>query len=707
MSTLTDTIEFIAYNKPTLRDGEYTLDVRQQVKIDGTYGWGDGKDQWKAAPVTQLRFAVAGPRFSLDPGLIQSQFPPPKSVGEYYGVLPHIILNRTTLPWERAIDNTVANAIANAIDETIGTAAQGGPALDAPAQATPWMALLLFDRVADAGAPVVTSLTVQDLLNTYGQSGTPGNAPEFVKVLPRGSAGQVGRGELKLEIGQHVNDRLTVIDVPKQLLWQTLPSLVEIGLMSHVRAGQDPTDPKKAAEYSVIFSNRLPAPGVASASPVGTQSTLHLVSLEARVQLLEQLQTKPQDNPLVRLVSLASWSFSTSQHDKTFTTWLEEAWCPDAQRTKPQNAGQPDGCAAGVIHTVRMPVSQDPHAERFLAQGYVPIKHQTRQGNHLVSWYRSPLLPGPSAALDVTLPVRTSDELVRYFSDVGMFDTTYAAAWELGRLLTLRSRKVALSLYNWKRASAQQSRQSGLAVSHLPFSPDYSVAPPFPEQVTQWFDDLLRLEHVPFHYLVPREEMLPVGSLRFFHVDINWLACLLDGAFSIGRVTSADLSQDAEARKAGRVPNAQTCSGFLLRSAVVTGWPNLGVEAYTEALSNDAARLLQEASPTTRLRFDRVGDDVLVCLFEGEIKTVDIHEHPETIHFGVDPGSDPSKLAGYTKTLRDKNTGVLGKPVDLTWKSSDKRTLDIAALAAKGQAANSAEFGVTMIEGVEKVRFIK
>jgi hypothetical protein len=666
MSSLTDTIEFIAFHKPTLRDGEYTLDVRQQVQIDGKYGWGDGTDQWKAAPSTQLRLAVAGPRFSLDPGLIQSQFPPPKTGGEYYGVLPHIILNRTTLPWERAIDS---------------------------AQGTPWLALLLFDHVGDAGAPTVTSLTVQDLLTTYGESGTPKNAPEFVKVVPREPKGEAPPGELKLEVGQHVNDRLTVIDVPKQLLYQILPSVAEIGLMSHVRLGQDATDPTKQAEYAVIFCNRLPAPGISAppAAPVGTQSTVHLVSLEARTQLLAELATKPQDNGLVRLISLASWSFSASQHDKTFSVWLKEA----------------GGGGAGVNHTVRMPISQDAHAERFLGQGYVPIKHQTRQGNHLVSWYRSPLLPGPSPAPGVTLPVRTSDELVRYFSDVGMFDTTYAAAWELGRMLTLRSRKVALSLFNWKRAYAQQIRQAKLAVSHLPFAPDYSTAPAFPEQVSQWLADLLRLEHVPFHYLVPREEMLPVGSLRFFHLDLDWLACLLDGAFSVGRVTSADLNQDAQAHKAGLVPTAKTCSGFLLRSAVVTGWPNLGVEAYTEALSAGAGYVPQGVTPTTRLRFDRVGDDVLLCVFEGEIKTADIHEHAETIHFGVESGSDPSNLDGYTKELRDKNTGVLGKPVDLTWKTKEKRTIDIAALAGKAQAGNSAEFGVTMIEGVEKVRFIK
>jgi len=689
MSSPPDNIEFVAYHQPALPDGDYILNVKQQVQIDGTYGW--GKDQWSAAPSTQLQFSVAGPRFSLDPSIIQSQFPPPKSIGEYYNVLPHIILNRTTLPWERTIDNSPPS-----------------DTQPAPWQPTPWLALLLFDGTCDGGAPTVTHLTVHDLLTTYGQSATPVDKPEFVKMLPRSAQAKAGQGELMLEVGQHVNDRLTVIDVPKQLLWQILPSVNEIQMLSHVRQGQDSADPTKPAEYPVIICNRLPAPGInTDASIVGTQSTVYLVSLEARQPLLDALKTKPHDNNQVRFVSLASWSFSTLQQNRTFSSWLKAAWCPDKYRTDPKDPTQPSTCTTDVIHTLRMPESSSADAKRFLSQGYVPIKHQTRQGNHLVSWYRGPLLPGPSSAVDFNLPVRMSDQLVRYFSDVGMFDTTYAAAWELGRMLTLRSKKASVSLFNWKRAYAQQARQTAIPASHLPFAPNYSTAPDFPGQVSQWFDELLCLKHVPFHYLVPREEMLPANSLRFFHVDVNWLNCLLDGAFSVGRVSSADLNQDGNV---GHVPKAPISSGFLLRSPVVNGWPNLGVEAYTDVVPAGSTYSPQAVSPTTRIRFDRLGEDILLCLFKGEIKTVDIHEHAETIHFGVDTGSDPSIIDNYTKQLRDKTTGKLSdKQTKLTWKwgSSDKRTIDIGQLAKSGTADNSAEFGVTMIEGVGKVRFTK
>ena len=667
MSTSSDTIQFVAFHQPALLDGEYVLLVKQQVQIDSQFGWGE--DQWTKAPRTKLQFAVAGPRFSLEPGLIQSQFPPPKSIGKYYNVLPHIILTRTTLPWERTIDNSPASTTKNP---------------------TGWMALLLFDSTADQSAPVVTNLTVQDLLNTYGQSATPVGQPEFVRILGRDAQGQAGPGVLKLEVGQHLNDRLTVIDVPKQLLSQLMPAVEEIAYLNHVRIGRDSADPEKKAEYPVILCHRLPAPG---AGEVGSQSTVHLVSLEARQPLMDTLKHNPPDNNLVRLISLASWSFSTLHSDKSFTSWIKEAWGPDNN--------------PGVVHTLRLPANGNAGAERFVSQGYVPIKHQTSQGNHLVSWYRSPLIPGAGPAANLALPARTSDELLRYLSDVGMFDTTYAAAWELGRMLTLRSKKVSVSLFNWKRAHAQQLQQAESVISHLPFAPDHSIAPDFPEQVSQWFDELLGLNHVPFHYLVPREEMLPSNSLRFFTVDNNWLECLLDGAFSVGRVSSADVRRDEKSRQAGHVPKALTYTGFLLRSPVVSGWPHLGVEAYTQVVAPSDGDV-PEGTPRARsLRFDRVGEDLLFALFEGEIRTIDIHEHPDTIHFGVDPGADPSKPEQYSKRFRDLVSGNPGPPTPLSWKSTGKRTLNVIDLASKGKAVNSAEFGVTMIEGAEKVRFIK
>jgi len=58
---------------------------------------------------------------------------------------------------------------------------------------------------------------------------------------------------------------------------------------------------------------------------------------------------------------------------------------------------------------------------------------------------------------------------VRYDSTSGLFDVSYAAAWELGRMLTLQNQRLAVELFNWKRANAQNLNQLQLQVLHLPF----------------------------------------------------------------------------------------------------------------------------------------------------------------------------------------------------------------------------------------------
>ena len=101
----------------------------------------------------------------------------------------------------------------------------------------------------------------------------------------------------------------------------------------------------------------------------------------------------------------------------------------------------------------------------------------------------------------------------------GADDVTYAAAWELGRLLALQNESASAALYHWKRRRYQEvrAREAGVAaaVAHVP------AAPSLPEFAfpRDWFEQLARLRGVPFNYLVPDEGLLPPASIRFFCVD--------------------------------------------------------------------------------------------------------------------------------------------------------------------------------------------
>src|SRR5262245_31674080 len=110
---MSDTLTFVAHRRPGLPSGDYEITATQTVSLDEAAPAGGG-------PYSATRtFHVAGDRFVLPPSAVRGVFPPDGGLGDHTNVLPHLILDRSTLPWERH---------------------PGGPA-DVP---RPWLVLLLF-----------------------------------------------------------------------------------------------------------------------------------------------------------------------------------------------------------------------------------------------------------------------------------------------------------------------------------------------------------------------------------------------------------------------------------------------------------------------------------------------------------------------------------------------------------------------------------
>lgn len=358
---------------------------------------------------------------------------------------------------------------------------------------------------------------------------------------------------------------------------------------------------------------------------------------------------------------------------------------------------------------LRLPsrAGQDPgiaNANHFLQQGYVPLPHHFRRGGKSVSWYRSPLLAGkPGKQIpDEQFPVHTADELLRYDSTYGMFDASYAAAWELGRLLCLQNKRVSVSLYRWKRTHIRslKAMEQQYLHPHLPFQANASEKIVLPDHVETWLSEISLLKGLSFRYLVPDERMLPMESLRFFYLDPSWIASLVDGALSIGRVNTAyDTAVHSQAlTNTAAVGSSDAISGFLLRSTVVQGWPNLQVNAYdyqfqagSDAVEADKNGNIPADSNSSLpcLRMTRLADTVLLGLFRGEMNVLDIHESPETIHFGFDIEADADYFDESSRVIR---------PTALA-SAIQKKSPD-------SQNFTSAQFSLNMIAGVSRVRFI-
>ncbi len=290
-------------------------------------------------------------------------------------------------------------------------------------------------------------------------------------------------------------------------------------------------------QLAVVIGNRLP-------QLTGT-STVHLVSLEGRYNASGFDFQGAGSSDSIRLVSLKSWNFACVNPQHTFKEILKHL---------DQNPS-----------TLRLPSSTNNQVESYYQMGYIPLPHYLRQGGKTISWYRGPLSTGQDQT-GITLPVRGADQLVRYNPDNGMFDVSYAAAWELGRLLALQNKGFSVSLYRWKRSHAQQQKiaenQLIHAPGYLPVTSQSANSLSIPRDISTWFRDLSLLKGVPFGYLVPEEKMLPIESIRFFWVDRLWVECLLDGAFSIGRVTTSDHQRDSQHPTSPAENPHQTVTGF-------------------------------------------------------------------------------------------------------------------------------------------------
>jgi hypothetical protein len=226
------------------------------------------------------------------------------------------------------------------------------------------------------------------------------------------------------------------------------------------------------------------------------------------------------------------------------------------------------------------------------------LNHSTRLGEKTVSWYRGPLVPLYLSRETKYRFLPAADAALRYSPLDGMMDVTYAAAFQLGRLLALQDRHFATALHaHRKRVRRQinevlgrnrlreflgnagnaesdimtscvqgddrqpdQAKRKGRAgqtfhpdsdafqreaadekttqAGELQLSTDFDLT--IPQTVCQWLARLVLLYRVPFTYLVADERMLPPDSLRFFYLDPGWLKCLLEGACSVGRSVAHD-----------------------------------------------------------------------------------------------------------------------------------------------------------------------
>jgi hypothetical protein len=391
-------IRFFDQALPRLDPGEYQVSATQQLDLS-KMSLVTAQDPVVKVFTYSQTFHVTGARFGLGPADVHAVYPPPNSQGDFNSTLPHIVLRRRSLPWEQKLD----------------------------AARRPWCALLLFHDGELTDPPQTVDI---DKIQPTGVSTilAPALTLDIVETSDLAAARAVPTpGQAA---AAPATPRCRVVDVDKSLFQNTRPQSEELDALAHVRqvstADKELLGLELDGWFSVVICNRLPAKGL---------NTAHLVSLEG---WLDFDPTQHASVSKVRLISLASWSFTDLPSRGNFKELMQHISFGPLQVPAPAALRQsPDSTEKQLL-------------QGALNSGYVPLAYDMRHGEQTAAWYRGPLLPV------VTPPVKRApfpsvEAGMIYDSRTGMFDLSYAVAWQIGRLLALSDANFSAGIAQWRQ----------------------------------------------------------------------------------------------------------------------------------------------------------------------------------------------------------------------------------------------------------------
>lgn len=226
----------------------------------------------------------------------------------------------------------------------------------------------------------------------------------------------------------------------------------------------------------------------------------------------------------------------------------------------------------------------------------------------------------------------------------------------------------------------------------------------YPEEIAAWIAELKLLKGVPLSYLAGDEMQLPPESIRFFYVDEDWTAQMINGALSIG-------AHSAGAREINRLfsepfqglgkrnirqprkncihenqmqfygegeknRESGVLTGFLLRSRLVGLWKGL-----------ESSAVDRNGSELAILRMERLSGEIMLCIYEGEVEKLRVKEPKEGLRFGSH--ENDRKIRVREVRAGCEGQVIPGKTLQIT--ANDYGRADILSLAGKLKETLQAE----------------
>jgi len=421
---------------PPLEDNTYRLTVETDVTIDGNP---------VDLPPKPSFFSIEGPRFQLAATEVAGVYPPRNGHGSFSDAVPHIVLSRRTLPWERVLDPAGKIPVPTV---------QAGDA-PAPTPPPPWLALLVFEE------------------------------GDNFQIVPNVPLEQIVGPSIFADLGSPPNVSCDALQTDLNTLSALLPSVEELTLLAHVR--QVNVDDRELnigssdGFFAVLMSNRIPSPN--------SKCTACLVSLEARSDVVPADPPGPQaraktdalttqfrtvvetvNNTAVSEISPILY-FAQSVQLVLLHSWKFACIGAGAFRDLMQALN------VAMIGTVANP-GHPPMTDTC----HIPVNLQDRAGVPEQVFYRGPCTPF-QLTRDPLGPYHSADQCRRATPETGAEDISYAAAFEVGRLIAAADKTLASALMQWRRDAytqsaradtltrAQNTLNTGVLDLHVPVTP--------------------------------------------------------------------------------------------------------------------------------------------------------------------------------------------------------------------------------------------
>lgn len=266
---------------------------------------------------------------------------------------------------------------------------------------------------------------------------------------------------------------------------------------------------------------------------------------------------------------------------------------------------------------------------KLIESSKIPLEHQLKAGGKMVSWYQSPFINwNYSFDLKNFLQNRGwteipdhQDYLNLFNDDTKMYDMTYSAAWQLGRLMIMNDNKVLQELKRWK--NDLELHHLVLEQNQYSYLPNLSTkAPGIPDLLLNFISELIRFRNFPVYYLLPHSDLSTEESITYFKIDNSWILAFLYGIFSAGpKLSVADFEEyilnNTTLQNIFRYD--QSYYGILLHSQTIRNWPHLVVELNKK---------------TDFHYITGINDTLRLYITDQKFSDIDLYLQNENAHFG-------------------------------------------------------------------------